>query len=58
MSDPLQTILAEFLDFLPGLLAALVIFLVTLYLATLISRLIRRSLEKQRVDPALTLLLF
>ena len=58
MADPLQTVLAEFLDFLPGLLAALVIFLATLYLATLISRLIRRSLEKQRVDPALTLLLF
>ncbi|HEX6387508.1 MAG TPA: mechanosensitive ion channel [Anaerolineae bacterium] len=58
MTDALQTILAEFLEFLPGLLAALVIFLVTLYLAALISRLVRHSLEKQRVDPALTLLLF
>ncbi len=39
-------------------MAALVIFLITLYGAALVSRLIRHYLERQRVDPALTLLLF
>jgi len=58
LSTPLQTLLAEFLAFLPKLIAALVIFLITVYGAALVSRLIRRYLERQRVDPALTLLLF
>jgi small conductance mechanosensitive channel len=51
-------LLIEFLAFMPRLLAALVIFLVTLYLSALLSRLLRRSMERQRADPALTLLLY
>ncbi len=51
-------LLTEFLAFVPNLLAALVIFLVTLYLSALLSRILRRSMEKQRTDPALTLLTY
>jgi small conductance mechanosensitive channel len=58
VSESLILLITEFLAFMPKLLAALVIFLVTLYLSALLSRLLRRSMERQRADPALTLLLY
>ncbi len=59
-TDPtaLQAVLGEFLIFLPKILAALVIFVVTLYLANLISRLVQRYMEKRHMDPGMTVLLF
>jgi small conductance mechanosensitive channel len=58
VTESLLLILNNFLTFLPKLMAALVIFLVTLYLSALLSGLLRRSLERQRTDPALTLLVY
>ena len=58
VTDSFLLLIMSFLDFLPNLLAALVIFLVTLYLSALLSRLLQRSMERQRADPALTLLLY
>ncbi|MFO7540521.1 MAG: mechanosensitive ion channel [Chloroflexota bacterium] len=58
VTDSFLLLLIDFLAFLPNLLAALVIFLVTLYLSALLSRLLHRSMERQRADPALTLLLY
>lgn len=54
VSLALQNLLEEFLLFLPKLLAALVIFFVGLYLASLLSRLVRRTLEQRRVNAEAT----
>lgn len=58
MMVELQSLIAEFLAFLPRLMAALVIFAASLYISAILSRLVRRSLERQRVDPALTLIVY
>ena len=52
-----ERLLAEFLTFLPNLLAALVIFVATLYLSGLISKMLQRYMEKRRADPGWTVLL-
>lgn len=54
----LDQIVSDFLLFLPKLLSALVLFVVTLYLAGLISRIVRRIMERRRADPGVTLLIF
>lgn len=54
----LQGVLTGFLLFLPRMLAAMVLFVITLYLAAWISKLIRRILEKRRTDPGMTLLIY
>jgi hypothetical protein len=56
--DTLQQVIADFLLFLPKLLSALVIFALTLYLANLISSLIRRLMERRRSEPGTVLLVF
>ncbi len=56
--DYLQQLLADFLTFLPKLIAALVLFIIFIYVANLISRLVRRIMERRRADPGVTLLLF
>lgn len=59
-TDPttLQAVLGEFLIFLPKILAALVIFVVTFYVANLVSRLVQRYMEKRHMDPGMTVLVF
>jgi small conductance mechanosensitive channel len=46
-----EELLARFLGFLPNILAALVIFVATIYLANLISRMLQRYMEKRQADP-------
>ncbi len=58
VSTALRGVLAGFLLFLPRMLAAMVLFVITLYLAAWISKLIRRILEKRRTDPGITLLVY
>lgn len=58
ISATLQSILVGFFLFLPKMLAAMVLFVITLYLAAWISKLIRRILEKRRTDPGITLLVY
>lgn len=57
-STVLEEIVADFLLFLPKLLAAMVMFVVTLYLANLISRLVQRLMQRRRADVGITLLIF
>lgn len=52
-----EELLARFLAFLPNILAALVIFVATIYLANLISRMLQRYMEKRRADPGWTVLI-
>jgi small conductance mechanosensitive channel len=58
ITTALRGVLAGFLLFLPKMLAAMVLFVITLYLAAWISKLFRRILEKRRTDPGITLLLY
>ncbi len=53
-----EQILADFLAFLPKLLSALVLFVITIYLANLLSRLIRNIMQKRRADPGIMLLVY
>ena len=57
-SNTLDAILANFLAFLPKLLSALVLFALTLYLANLLSRLVRGFMQRRRAEPGITLLIF
>lgn len=52
-----QTALANLLSFIPFLIVSLLIFVLSLYLAGLMSRGVRRLLERRKVDQELTLLL-
>lgn len=54
----LSGVLTGFLLFLPQLLAAMVLFVVTLYLAAWMSRLVQHILEKRRTDSGMTLLVY
>ncbi|MGB3700814.1 MAG: mechanosensitive ion channel [Anaerolineales bacterium] len=47
----LQQLLVDFLTLLPKLIAALVVFAVGLYLASIIRRLVRRGLERRTKNP-------
>ena len=49
---------ANLLLFLPRIIAAMVLFVIALYMAGLISRIVQRVLEKRRVDPGVTLFAF
>lgn len=52
----LQELLANFLTFLPNLVVALLIFVVSLYLAGLITKIVRRTMERRKADHEITLL--
>ncbi len=58
LGNTLDTILADFLTFLPKLLSALVLFILTLYLASLLSRLVRNIMQRRRADPGISLLVY
>ncbi len=58
IQDSLAVWFANLLLFLPRMIAAMVLFVIALYLAGLISRIVRRVLEKRRVDPGITLFAF
>ena len=55
--SPLERLLNSLIDFIPKLVVAIIIFLVTLYVARLGYRLVKRALEKRNVDPEVNLLL-
>lgn len=56
--EPLTPLVTSFLAFMPRLLAALVLFLLTLYVAQFLSRVLRRFMERRLVDDGITLLVF
>jgi small-conductance mechanosensitive channel len=57
VTETLQQMLVDFLEFLPDIITALVVFVISLYLAGLLSRLLRRGLELRKTDPELMMLL-
>ena len=54
--QPLEALLAQIIEFLPKLIAALVIFVVTLVLSSWLARLTRSGLSRRRMDAELILL--
>lgn len=58
VATALRSTLVGFVLFLPKMLAAMVLFVLTLYLAAWISKLVRRILERRRADPGVTLLIY
>ncbi len=58
ISATLQSILVGFFLFLPKMLAAMVLFVITLYLAAWISKVVRRIMEKRRMDAGVILLVY
>ena len=54
--QPLEIIINQIILFIPKLIAAIIIFLVTLYVAKLAFRLVGATLERRQVDPELKLL--
>jgi small-conductance mechanosensitive channel len=57
LSEALQQLLYDFLAFLPDFATALIIFIASIYLAGLISRVVKSSLERRKTDSAFILLL-
>jgi len=57
LSLTLQELLADFLAFLPNLLVSLVIFVVSLYLAGLLTKIVRKAMELRNSDPEITMLI-
>jgi len=55
VSETLQELLADFLTFVPDLLAALVIFVAGLYMAGLLTNIVRKAMERRKTDPELIL---
>lgn len=56
LSVSLQELFANFLGILPRLVVSLLIFVISLYLAGFISRLVRRTMERRNSDVEITLL--
>lgn len=57
LSTWMQQLLADAIGFIPKLIISLLIFLLSLYLAGLVSRLVRRGLERRETDTELSILL-
>ena len=57
ISDTLQKMLQEFLNYLPKIVVALVIFVVSLYLAGWLAKILHSALERRETDKELKLLL-
>ena len=51
LSSILEQLLVDFLSLLPSLIAALVVFVVGLYLASIVRRVVRKSLERRTKNP-------
>ncbi|HRQ37771.1 MAG TPA: mechanosensitive ion channel [Chloroflexota bacterium] len=58
ISATLQSILIGFFLFLPKMLAAMVLFVITLYLAAWISKAVRYLMERRQTDPGIILLVY
>ncbi|HZD58763.1 MAG TPA: mechanosensitive ion channel [Anaerolineales bacterium] len=56
VSDALNQLLLNFVNFIPLLIVALIVFVVGLYLAGIFGRTVRRGLERRKTDPELILL--
>ncbi len=57
VDQTLETITAEFMMLLPGLISGIVVFLVTLYLSAWIARAVAAAAERRQTDPELIVLL-
>ncbi len=57
LSETLAQMLDRFINFLPSLIIALIVFVIGLYLAGLFARLVRRAMERRKADPEVILLI-
>jgi small conductance mechanosensitive channel len=57
LTQQFQELLIQAVSFIPNLIAAIVIFLFTLWLSRFLARLVRQQAEKRGVDPELRILL-
>jgi small-conductance mechanosensitive channel len=53
----LEQLLVEFLDFLPRVIAGVVVFIITLYISAWIARIVKRSAQRRNADPEIVILL-
>ncbi len=58
LANSIDSLITDFLTLLPRVLAALVLFVITLYLAGLISRFVRSLMQRRRAEPGVTLLVY
>lgn len=56
ISLTLQDLMAKFLAFLPNLVVSLLVFVISLYLAGFLSKLVKRAMESRKADTEITLL--
>jgi small-conductance mechanosensitive channel len=54
--QPLESLLTRFIEFLPSLITAIVIFVVTLFLASWLANLAAKAMKRRNVDDELILL--
>ena len=54
ITNPLQILLANFITALPGVIVAIVIFILTLYFAATFSRLARRAMQRRKTNLPVT----
>jgi small conductance mechanosensitive channel len=56
-ATPIQKFLEELILFVPNLIVAIIIFLLTLYVGSLVAKVVKRTLDKRQTDPELSMLL-
>lgn len=54
--QPLEILLTQFLEFLPKLITAIVIFIITLFLSSWLAKMTEKAMRRRSLDPELTLL--
>ena len=57
ISEPLQAMLANSLSIIPNLVVSLLIFIITLYLAGLLARIVRKAMELRKADQEIIILI-
>ena len=56
-ATPIQKFIEALIFFVPNLIVAIIIFLLTLYVGSLAARVVKNALEKRQTDPELSMLL-
>ena len=57
LTTSLEKVITDFIDFIPNLIAAIIIFVVSIYLGRLGFRAVEAGLRRRRTDPEITLLI-
>ncbi|MGD2163048.1 MAG: mechanosensitive ion channel family protein, partial [Anaerolineales bacterium] len=57
VQQSLEQLLVQFLDFLPKVIAGVIVFIVALYISAWIARVVKRAAERRNADPEIVILL-